>query len=525
MGTSRENKGIVASGHPETSRAGAEILRAGGNAYDAVVAALGAACVVEPLLVSLGGGGFLMAAPVAREPLVYDFFCQTPGRRRPVTEQDFYPIWANFGADRQEFHTGMGSIAVPGVAAGLFEIHRDLGRLPLSEVLHPAIDLGRKGTAINPLQQYVVRILEPILRADPAAFGLYESPGHRGELIQAGEILRNPDLSDAFERLLLEGPALLYGGEWGQQLAADSLPGGNLQLQDLARYQVIRRKPLQFEFAGCTCLINPPPSPGGGLIAFALGLLEQNLKQGSAWGGREHVNATIRAMHAANQARDHYGLRENVTAETMAELLQPETLAQWRDGISRHSLFSRGTTHISVADSDGNMASLTASNGEGSAYVLPGTGIMLNNMLGEEDLHTGGFHRWQPDSRLASMMSPLVARSPDGFQLALGTGGSNRIRSAVTQVMLNVLQFRMPLQDAVDAPRMHLEGTKLSVEPGFGVEIKANLGTRDGETELELLNWPDRNLFFGGVHAVQFMSNGQFFGAGDSRRGGAVVMV
>jgi gamma-glutamyltranspeptidase/glutathione hydrolase len=229
-------------------------------------------------------------------------------------------------------------------------------------------------------------------------------------------------------------------------------------------------------------------------------------------------------MHNANQARDHYGLHENVNAEAMAELLQPETLAKWRDGISRHSLFSRGTTHISVADSEGNLASLTVSNGEGSAYVLPGTGIMLNNMLGEEDLHTGGFYRWQPDSRLASMMSPLVAHSPDGFQLALGTGGSNRIRSAITQVMLNMLQFKMPLQDAVNAPRMHLEGTKLSLEPGFGVEITAGLEFLTSDSELEILNWPERNLFFGGVHAVQIMSNGQFFGAGDSRRGGAVVM-
>lgn len=519
-----EKKGIVASGHSETSRAGAEILRAGGNAYDAVVAALCAACVAEPLLASLGGGGFLVAAPAATEPVVYDFFCQTPSSMRHQAEQDFYPIWADFGADRQEFHIGMGSIAVPGVAAGIFDIHRDLGRLPLTEVLSPAIDLARSGVAVNPMQQYVLSILEPILRADPAAFHLFESLAQPGELAHAGEILRNPELASAFERLLVEGPELLYGGEWGQQLAADSQLGGNLQLQDLARYHVVRRKPLQFEFGGCSCLINPPPSPGGGLIAFALGLLEQALDQNTVWGGRAHVNAVVYAMRAANLARDHYGLHDAANEQVMADLLQPETLAEWRDGLDKHSLFSRGTTQISVVDSAGNMASLTASNGEGSAYVLPGTGIMLNNMLGEEDLNTGGFHQWQPDRRLASMMSPLVARSPNGLQLALGSGGSNRIRSAISQVVLNLLHFDMPLKAAVDAPRMHLEGNKLSIEPGFEPETMISLGIQTRDTGLDILQWPQHNLFFGGVHAVQFHPDGGFSGAGDSRRDGTVVI-
>ena len=123
-------------------------------------------------------------------------------------------------------------------------------------------------------------------------------------------------------------------------------------------------------------------------------------------------------------------------------------------------LFSRGTTHVSVADEFGNLASLTTSNGEGSAYVLPGTGIMMNNMLGEEDLNPGGFHRWTEDTRLASMMCPTVARLADGSQVALGTGGSNRIRSAVLQVLVNLFEFDLPLEQAVMAPRLHLEGER-----------------------------------------------------------------
>lgn len=516
-------RGIAASGHPETSMAAAEILRAGGNAYDAVVAALCTACVAEPLLVSLGGGGFLLAAPSGAKPLVYDFFCQTPSRHQPEPELDFYPIMANFGADQQEFHIGKGSIAVPGLVAGIFGIHRDLGRMPLAEVMQPAITLARSGVRINALQQYIIGILEPILHAEPAAFRLFESPVNAGQLLAENEVFRTPELAAAFEELLEEGPDLMYTGDWAKQLVADCQEGGSLEIQDLARFQLERREPLRFGFGGMECLINAPPSPGGALIAFALGLLDRELEN-SSWGDQEHLLTLVSAMNAARLARDRYGLQREADDQAVAAMLQPSTVEEWRSGLQNHRQFSRGTTHISVADSDGNMASLTASNGEGSAYVLPGTGIMLNNMLGEEDLNPGGFHQWHADRRLASMMSPLVARGPDGFQLALGTGGSNRIRSAITQVMVNVLQFRMPLEQAIRAPRMHLEGEKLSLEPGFDPGALAELRKQSDVPGLEMHQWPDQNLFFGGVHAVQTHAGAAFDGVGDARRDGAVVI-
>lgn len=518
------SKGIVASGHPETSRAGAEILRAGGNAYDAVVAAVCAACVAEPLLVSLGGGGFLLAAPGTGEATVFDFFCQTPARKRAEAELDFYPIWADFGADKQEFHIGRGSIAVPGVVAGIFAIHQRLGRMPLTQVMQPAIDLARNGVALNAMQRYTVRILDPILRADPEVFRLFESPAVTGELIQQGEIFRNSDLAHTFEQLLQHGPELLYGGDWGQQLVTDCQNGGHLRAEDLAQYQAIVRKPLQFELGNATCLINPPPSPGGGLVAFALLLLQQSLQPKDSWGSSRHVRAMVAAMRSATLARNRLGLENSADAASMEKLLSPESLEEWLAALPGHSLFSRGTTHISVADSEGNMASLTASNGEGSAYMIPGTGIMLNNMLGEEDLIPAGFHQWQSNSRLASMMSPAVVKGADGFRLALGSGGSNRIRSAIMQVLLNVLHFSMPLEQAVRAPRLHLEGHKLSLEPGFDAEILASLAEEWQSTGFQIQRWPEPNLYFGGVHAVQIQAAGGFAGAADARRGGAVVI-
>jgi gamma-glutamyltranspeptidase/glutathione hydrolase len=191
-----------------------------------------------------------------------------------------------------------------------------------------------------------------------------------------------------------------------------------------------------------------------------------------------------------------------------------------KKGLELNSLFSRGTTHISVADVDGNIASLTASNGEGCSYILPGTGMMMNNMLGEEDLNFGGFHSWEQNSRLASMMSPTVIELENGTRYALGSGGSNRIRSAITQVLVNILDFEMNLTEAIAAPRIHLEGEMLSMESGFSDQAIELFENNVPKTHL----WPEKNLFFGGVHAVSVTPSGEFHGAGDSRRGGAVAV-
>ncbi len=238
-----------------------------------------------------------------------------------------------------------------------------------------------------------------------------------------------------------------------------------------------------------------------------------------AWGSPGHVLNLLRGMRAASVARHQYHLESGLEREKMERLLGEDTVREWQRSLQLNSLFSRGTTHISVADRSGNIASLTASNGEGCGYVLPGTGIMLNNMLGEEDLNFGGFHRWKEGVRLASMMSPAVAELPDGMRVALGTGGSNRIRSAITQVLVNLLDFGMTPEEAVTAPRMHLEGDMLSIESGLGEEALAALRAAAPRPH----GGPDKNLFFGGVHTVSIKHGGIFDGAGDPRRGGVVA--
>jgi gamma-glutamyltranspeptidase/glutathione hydrolase len=512
--------GVAASGSAEVSQTAVEILKAGGNAFDAVLGALCTASIAEPLLISLGGGGFLMGLPDGSKPRVYDFFCQTPRCRRPMEELDFYPIMADFGTAEQEFHIGMGSIAVPGVVAGICHAHRDLGRMPFREIVAPAIDLARNGVVVDSFHHYIIRILRPIMEATPESFGLYESPGRPGDLIAQGELLCNPDAADSLEALISEGPGLFYRGEWAQQLAADCQQrGGHITLEDLASYQVERREPVVFRHRGARCAINPPPSPGGSLVAFALAVMEDWKSADDAWGNTGHMLNLLRGMRAASVARHEYSMEAGLEFAKMKQLLGPDTIRRWQQGLELHSLFSRGTTHISVADAEGNIASLTASNGEGCSYVLPGSGVMLNNMLGEEDLNPGGFNRWKEGKRLASMMSPAIIEQVDGTRIALGSGGSNRIRSAITQVMVNLLDFGMSPEQAVSAARIHLEGDMLSLEPGYSKAVVDTLENAVPRTH----HWPEKNLFFGGVHTVSVKRGGVFDGAGDPRRGGVVA--
>lgn len=519
--TASGKKGVVASGHRETSLAAARILEEGGNAFDAVLAGMCAATIAEPMLVSLGGGGFLVAKPKDEKPRVYDFFCQTPGTKKSEDEMDFYPFIADFGWTQQEFHIGMGSIAVPGVVAGIFEAHSDLGRIPLKEVVQPAIDLARSGVVVNEFQAEVLNVLQPIYDATKEAHQLYASPEDGSALIKIGERQRFENMATAYEWLAHEGADEFYKGELAHKLIDDCQShGGLLTLEDLASYKVERRHPVDFNYHGAQIAINPPPSLGGGLVAFALTMLGATAFRHSPvdWGDKEHLLELLRAMRGANVTRQEFGLEHGCTDETVAAFLDSEVLRRWRE-IPLSQLFSRGTTHISVADRDGDLASLTASNGEGCGYILPGTDIMLNNMLGEEDLNPEGFHNWEPGARLASMMSPTVAHLPDGRYVAVGSGGSNRIRSAVTQVLINLVDFEMNLEDAIQAPRMHLEKGRLSMESGFSDSAVSAL---EAVVE-ELEPWGGQNLFFGGVHAVCLSPDGTLSGYGDARRSGHVA--
>lgn len=512
-----KHRGIVAAGHEVTAGAAIEVIRAGGNAFDGALAALFASCVAEPVLASLGGGGFLMARSGDATPLLYDFFVQTPKQRPPLDSLDFYPIMADFGTAQQEFHIGMGSSATPGAIKGLFEIHRDLCRMPLREIIQPACEAARNGIRVNAFQHYISDIVSPIIYSSPQALALHESPLRPGEIAQENELLRNPEMADGFDILAREGEALFYRGEMGRMLTdACRERGGCLTPADLEAYRVERRAPLTLHYHDAHLYTNPPPSVGGILIAFTLALLEPEKLGKNTVNGGQHLRRVGRAMKLTQALRRSRDIDSDSGGVADPAILDPQLLERYRQAMAEHHSFSRGTTQISIADDEGNTASMTLSNGEGSGYVIPGCGIMMNNMLGEEDLNPGGFHRWPVDRRIASMMSPSLLTTGSGDIIVLGSGGSNRIRSAIMQVLINLVDFGMSIEQAVEQPRMHLEGDLMNIESGPADNVVREL--REDFEKLHL--WPGKNLFFGGAHTVKRGVDGTLSGCGDSRRGG-----
>jgi gamma-glutamyltranspeptidase/glutathione hydrolase len=498
-----KTRGVVAAGHELTAAAAAEILEDGGNAFDAALAGALMTFVAEAVFASPGGGGFLMARCAGRdEAALFDFFVETPLKRRDGVA--FFPIHADFGPAKQEFHIGQGSSATPGAIPGLFAIHEALCRLPMKRLAEPAARAARAGFPLSEFQAYLFTVIAPILTASPGVARVF-APG--GKPMEAGEIFRNEALGECLEWVAEDGPRLFVDGDVGRAIAAEQVSGGGyLSHEDLARYRVSLREPLYWTHRRAAVALNPPPAASGALIAFGLAYLDAIVHAG----GAADALALARVMEAVNEAREAHG--EELGARLSGGLLAEELRAA-----GRHAAAYRGTTHVSVIDGDGNAAAVSLSNGEGNGFIVGDFGFMLNNMLGEEGLTHGGLDAWRPGTRLSSMMAPTIILEPDGAITALGTGGSTRIRSAILQVAANLLDHGMGLDEAVEAPRLHVERDgKLSFEPGL---------TEDAETAFRALGakahaWPERNLFFGGVHAARRERNGGLEGAGDPRRGG-----
>ncbi len=493
-----QNKAIVACGHPEVSMAAIATLKKGGNAFDATIAAGLVSPLAEPALTSLGGGGFLLSRTAAGQATLFDFFADTPGRglNNQNREPHFFPVTVRFSGSDQDFNIGLGSVAVPGNLKGFLHIHKKLGKLPFSEIVGPAIELARRGVRISGQQAYFLDLLKPIMILTNAGKKLFAP---NGRFLKDGDFLVNRDYADFLEDLPKDMEKNFYEGDLAQRIAADMEHGqGLLTAADLHSYQVIERKPLAANYRGRQLLTNPPPSFGGNLICAALRLLEKLPLSEYSWSSSEHLDALATVMVTIE------GLRQNGFDPMSSD---------WVPNASKNlRTFSRGTTHISVMDSYGNVASMTTSNGEGSGYIVPGTGIMLNNMLGEDDLHPDGFHAGPPGQRVCSMMAPSILVRDNIPELILGSGGSKRIRTAITQVISNIIDFDMDVDQAVKAPRLHWDGKILQTEPDYP---EATVGSLRKKWPVNI--WGVQDVYFGGVHAI---ARGK--GGGDPRRGGDV---
>lgn len=482
--------GVVAAGHPLTAEAGAGALRDGGNAVDAALAAMMAAFAAEPQLTGFGAGGYMLVGTPAGDDVLLDFFVEAPGRGRdPARRADLVEAIVHFGDVPQAFNCGPASCGTYGMAAGLEAAHRRFATLPLERLARDGIRLARDGVRVNAQQAYIAELLAPILSGSPEACRRFW-PG--GTPPREGDVVADPEVGDALERFAADGAAPFYTGEpaaavvrWLEER------GGMVTAEDLAAYATVPREPVRVRYRGREVLTNPPPSAGGILIALTLQRLDREP-------GPPRVERLTAAIEAAQRLRT------------------PEFL----DALSRPGFNPLGnTTHVSVLDGEGLACAVTVTNGEGSGVCVPGTGIHLNNMMGEQDLSPLGFFAHPPGRRLPSMMAPTLVRRDGDVSLVVGSAGSNRIRSAILQVIVNAVDLGMEAQAAVSAPRVHWEDGIAYAEPGIDAPALESAG-------YAVARFRAPNLYFGGAQAVERDAvTGRLTGGADPRRGGAVIAV
>ncbi|MGB3681996.1 MAG: gamma-glutamyltransferase [Rubrobacteraceae bacterium] len=499
----------VAAGTPYAAAAAAEVYSSGGNAADAAVAAAAAVSITEPLMSSIGGGGFALVRTPERAELI-DYYDAMPGKGLPGSAfgagGNPKSVILKYGAGVRST-VGGASCAVPGALRGWEMLLRRHGRLSLAEALGPAIRLAREGFLLCKTSGMWFQVAEEVLRlTDETRKNFYN--GERVYL--EGERVRFPEISDTLEAIGDEGADLFYEGELAEKISSYILEmGGIITGRDLAEYGPIIREPMSVGYGAGDIYTNCPPSAGGPTLA-------QMLKVVSAYDlasmpAEDYVKVMAGAMKYALRDRETEYM-EGPENASVAERLTSEEYAK----VQRTRIFgSPQTSHLSCLDSEGMAVSITASMGYGSGLVIPGTGIPMNNTLGEPELNPKGFHALKPGERLISSMSPTIVSSDEGGVISLGSPGASRIPTAILQAVTNVLDFGMSVDDAVRAPRFHSEGDLFAYEAGVP---GSNLDAYG-----RVLPFDEPNMYFGGVNAVRLTPEGALEAEADPRRSGGAA--
>ncbi len=519
--------GAVASGHPQTTAAGLFALEAGGNAVDAVVAAALAATVCEPLLTGFGGGGLMTIREASTGTVrVVDFFSAFPGLEHGLEPREFAAVLVDYGPTQQTFHAGRGAVAVPGVPKGLDAVHGRFGSLPRSVLAEPGVRLAREGWNATRATEIVSTMLAAITTLSPDSGRLF-APG--GVPLADGDRVSSPPQAAALEAWARDGAEAFVSGRHGRALLdAFGPPFGSLGLRDLDEFHPVDRVPLSVRVGAATLHTPAAPCSGGPLLIFGLELLRRlGDTQDPILGARCYAAV----MAETERAREDFFDARLFDPTATEELLDPASLDERADRLS--AALGRtpapspppgpaagsqpgNTTHISVVDGDGNAVSYTSSNGETCGTLWPGTELPVNNFLGEDDINPLGFHVGTPGRRLRTGMTPSLLVGDSGEIVALGTGGSNRIRTAMLQV-LHAHRGGLDMHDAVMAPRIHVEGATIQAETAdTPPEVLAALG---GFTD-HLALFAGRHLYFGGVHTAVRTGGGRLEAVGDPRRVG-----
>jgi gamma-glutamyltranspeptidase/glutathione hydrolase len=532
--------GVISAGDARTAAAGAEILKNGGNAVDAAVAAAFVSFIAEIGVVHLGGSGIAQVYDPGKngneiKSVVYDFFSTMPGIGRLGLPEplDFEKVTVDFGPTTQDFYLGRGSVAVPGDVVGLCRLAEENGRLSLQELLKPAIRLAQEGVYLSKFQTDTCELLRPLYTHTTEIRQIFT---RNGKTVSPEDRFFIPHLSQTLENLASEGEQYARKGGLAQAIVEDQeMNGGLITAADLEQFEVGLRRPISVPYRDFEVLLPPPSSSGGVLTAFTLHLLGHFEVNRLAHHSSEHIQLLFEVMAATTRARPVWDslVEEYTSDDALAYFLHPTFVSRYVDEVKRalagdlrFPVLSEpsprpDTSHISVIDGQGLAVSLTTTAGESAGYLLPGTGMIPNNILGEEDLHPAGFHTMPAGQRINTMMTPTIVLCQGKIRLVVGSGGSIRIRSAILQVFSNLLDFRMTLDQAVNMARVHLEKGVLQCELGIDTESLSELEA----IGYKLNKWDKRSIYFGGAHSVSRTSSGRLVAAGDSRRGGAVEVV
>jgi gamma-glutamyltranspeptidase/glutathione hydrolase len=502
----------VAASNRLAADAAVRLGESGGNAVDGALAAALVAMVCEPGICALLGGAFVTVQPAdGSPPVTVDGNVEMPGRG--VQPERFgnglRQVTTSYGGG-VTMTVGHGSVATPGALSAVELAHSRYGAAPWREVVAPVVEAAAVGFPLGQASLYYLSLVHDDI------FGWH--PGSRaalhrddGTLLALGDTVHIPNLAESLTLIADEGAAALHGGALGQAITDDiAANDGLLGAADLAAYRPVIRPALRTDVGGWQLATNPPPSIGGPVLAAMLQLMGDRPANGWSAEDVAHLVAVQEAVLGFRLRHLDVADDRESEARRLLELVGAGGIAAVRE--------SSSTVHVSCVDSAGGACAVTASAGYGSGVMTPGTGLWLNNCLGEPELNRRGVHARPPGERLPSNMAPTVGRKSDGAVLAIGSPGADRITTALLQALAGFANGGLSLEDAIAQPRLHV-----SLREGAPV-VDHEADVRLPDTGLATREYDPLSMYFGGVGAALRAADGSVAAAADPRRAAVVAV-
>jgi gamma-glutamyltranspeptidase/glutathione hydrolase len=503
----------IASGSQISADAGAAIASQGGNAVDAALTATLVSMCTDLGVMAPGASGFITIWSPKQAPVVIDAYAEMPGRGLPLERfgQGMREVSFDYGGQMSTF-IGYGSVATPGIFAGLATASKQYGHLPWQTLVEPARHWVQEGFPLTGgAAEYLAYTHDAIFSWHPTTYRVLHHPD--GSCLSQGEIVRIPELAQSLRLIGEEGANTFYTGEIGQQIAREIQSNeGLLTMQDLQAYQAKPLSPICIRIGDWEVITNPPPAIGGACVAAMLLMLEgQSLSPDNLAG--------VKQMAQIQKAVLDYRLHHLEPSSHSTREAKVAHLLKWSSsGRFQNGLTSPSTIHISAVDSNGLACAITASAGYGSGVMIADTGLLLNNSLGEIELHPQPIQSLTPGTRLISNMAPTIARRSDGTILAIGSPGASRITTAIVQVLHNFLHLKMSLSEAISYPRLHVEIAEGLPNIAFEAGLPAN-----SLEDFVPREFPQLSMYFGGVQAALWHHEQGLLAAADPRRAGGIA--